>query len=104
MHLGQVLKRQKILVRNIFYYFLFAISLGNWAPKMSEKFRLDRKMGFQSTFYTKYTKCINVIIDSIGPSIILRSIFAADDFSRRHFQMHFFLGALRVKTKQPATA
>ena len=38
---------------------------------MSEKFRLDRKIGFQNTFYTKY---INVIIDSIGPSIILRSI------------------------------
>ena len=39
---------------------------------MSEKFRLDRKTGFQITFYTK---CINVIIDSTGPSIILRSIF-----------------------------
>ena len=39
---------------------------------MSEKLRLDRKTGFQNTFYTK---CINVIIDSIGPSIILRSIF-----------------------------
>ena len=39
---------------------------------MSEKFRLDRKIGFQNIFYTK---CINVIIDSIGPSIILRSIF-----------------------------
>ena len=39
---------------------------------MSEKFRLDRKIGFQNTFYTK---CINVLIDSIGPSIILRSIF-----------------------------
>ena len=38
---------------------------------MSEKFRLDRKIGFQNTFYTK---CINIIIDSIGPSIILRSI------------------------------
>ena len=38
---------------------------------MSEKFRLDRKIGFQNTFYTK---CINVVIDSIGPSIILRSI------------------------------
>ena len=38
---------------------------------MSEKFRLDRKIGFRNTFYTK---CINVIIDSIGPSIILRSI------------------------------
>ena len=38
---------------------------------MSEKFRLNRKIGFQNTFYTK---CINVIIDSIGPSIILRSI------------------------------
>ena len=39
---------------------------------MSEKFKLDRKIGFQNTFYTK---CINVVIDSIGPSIILRSIF-----------------------------
>ena len=38
---------------------------------MSEKFRLDRKIRFRNTFYTK---CINVIIDSIGPSIILRSI------------------------------
>ena len=26
-----------------------------------------------------------------------RQLFAAEDFSRRHFQMHFFLGALRVK-------
>ena len=40
---------------------------------MSEKFRLDRRIGFQNTFYTK---CINVIIDSIGPSIILRSIYS----------------------------
>ena len=38
---------------------------------MSKKFRLDRKIGFQKMFYTK---CTNVIIDSIGPSIILRSI------------------------------
>ena len=38
---------------------------------MSEKFRIDRKIGFQNTFYTK---CLNVINDSIGPSIILRSI------------------------------
>ena len=27
----------------------------------------------------------------------VRQLFAADDFSRRHFQMHFFLGALRIK-------
>ena len=27
----------------------------------------------------------------------IRQLFAADDFSRLHFQMHFFLGALRVK-------
>ena len=39
---------------------------------MSEKFRLDRKIGFRNTFYTK---CTNVIIDSFGPSIILRSIY-----------------------------
>ena len=24
----------------------------------------------------------------------IRQLFSADDFSRRHFQMHFFLGAL----------
>ena len=39
---------------------------------MSEKFRLYGKIGFRNTFYTK---CINGIIDSIGPSIILRSIY-----------------------------
>ena len=27
----------------------------------------------------------------------VRQLFAADKFSRQHFQMHFFLGALRVK-------
>ena len=43
---------------------------------MSEKFRLDRKICFQNMFYTK---CINVIIDSIGPSIILRSIYLGDN-------------------------
>ena len=26
----------------------------------------------------------------------IKQLFAADDFSRQHFQMHFFLGALRV--------
>ena len=41
---------------------------------MSEKCRLDRKIGFRNTFYTN---CINVIIDSIGPLIILRSIYYA---------------------------
>ena len=35
-------------------------------------------------FYTKFVS-------------IVGKLFAADDFSRRHFQMHFFLGALRVK-------
>ena len=32
--------------------------------------------------------------------ILNRQFFAADDFSRQHFQMHFFLGALRVKSKE----
>ena len=43
----------------------------------------------------------------LGPRCLLlylirqyvRQLFVADDFSRRHFQMHFFLGALRVKFK-----
>ena len=29
----------------------------------------------------------------------VRQLSAADHFSRRHFQMHFFLGALRVRTR-----
>ena len=33
----------------------------------------------------------------LNSSSNVRQLFAADDFSRRHFQMHFFLGALRVK-------
>ena len=45
--------------------------------------------------------------DPIGPHCLVilnflsnvRQLLAADDFSRRHFQMHFFLGALRVKCK-----
>ena len=71
IHLEQDLNDKKILVSNIFYHFHFAVSLGNKASKMSEKFRLDRKIGFRNAYYTK---CINVIIESIGPSIILRSI------------------------------
>ena len=70
-HLGHVLKWHKIHVSNIFLRFLLAVLLGNMTSKLSEKFRLDRKIGFQNTFHTK---CTNVIIDSIGPSIILRSI------------------------------
>ena len=38
---------------------------------MSKTIRADRKIDSQNTFYTK---CINSIIDSIGPLIILRSI------------------------------
>ena len=41
------------------------------ASNMSEIIRLDHEIGFQNTFYTK---CINVIFDSIGPSVILRCI------------------------------
>ena len=51
---------------------------------MSEKFRLDRKIGFQNKFNTK---CIIVINDSIGPSIILRrcnqSLFYQIDMVKR---------------------
>ena len=32
----------------------------------------------------------------LNSSVLLCNYFAADDFSRQHFQMHFFLGSLRV--------
>ena len=49
--------------------FCLPFPLGNRVSKMSEK--LDFSIMF-------YTKCINVKIDSIGPSIILRSIYLYD--------------------------
>ena len=72
IHLGQVLIRIKKLLLVKFSTTFFLFSFGNKASEMSEKFRLDRKIGFRNTFYTK---CINVIIDSVGPLIILRSIY-----------------------------
>ena len=41
---------------------------------MSEKFRLDRKIDFQNKLHTKR---INIIIDSIGPSIIFSTVKSA---------------------------
>ena len=79
--------KKKILVSNIFYHFLFAVSLGNKTSKMSEKFRLDRKIGFQNTFYTK---CIHVIIESIGPSIILRSIVKINTAISEWYLIRFY--------------
>ena len=79
------------------YHFLFAVSLGNWASKMSEKFRLDRKIGFQNTFNTK---CINVIINSIGPSILLRSIYRL----WQHFDKHsvsYYMVCAHVREDYP---
>ena len=38
----------------------------------------------------------STLFDSILNSSVMSGNFAADDFSRRHFYMHFFLGALRV--------
>ena len=58
---------------------------------MSENFRLDRKIGFRNTFYTK---CINVIIDSIGPSIILRSILSL------HINLIWYLSHLQAEKAQ----
>ena len=59
---------------------------------MSEKFKLDRKIGFQNTFYTK---CINFIIDNIGPSIILRSICIQIRALKRADSITFFLKTLK---------
>ena len=33
----------------------------------------------------------------LNSSVYVRQLFAADNLSRRHFRMHFFLGVLRVK-------
>ena len=60
---------------------------------MSEKLRLDRKIGFRNTFDTK---CINVIIDSIGPSIILRSIFVSSFMSTQFTRVPNFRGILVI--------
>ena len=46
---------------------------------------------YRSSLFWVHTFCFYTLFVSS-----VRQLFAADDFSRRHFQMHFFLGALRV--------
>ena len=36
-----------------------------------------------------------LFVSILNSSVMLGNIFAADDFSRQHFQMHFFLGAFK---------
>ena len=46
------------------------------------------------------TACIGAVCSGstlFASTLNVRQLFAADDFSRQHFQMHFFLGALRAK-------
>ena len=61
---------------------------------MSEKFRIGRKIGFRNTFYTK---CINVINDSIGPSIILRSIYELSNVRKTAtFELSYSVSHIRT--------
>ena len=46
---------------------------------------------YRSSLFWVHTVCLCTYFISNA-----RQLFAADDFSRLHFQMHFFLGALRV--------
>ena len=48
---------------------------------------------YRSSLFWVHTVCFYTYFVSNA-----RQSFAADDFSRGHFQMHFFLGALRIKT------
>ena len=65
------------------------------ASKMSEKFRLDRKIGFHNMYYTK---CINDIIKSIGPSIILRSTDSSSkDLAKIYVILYKYLKCLSSK-------
>ena len=62
-------KKSLLVTHSTIFFLPFHLAIGH--KSCPKKFRLDRKIGFQNTFYTK---CIDVIIDSIGPSIISRSI------------------------------
>ena len=44
--------------------------------------------------FTLFASILNL---SVMLGNYLQQMTSADDFSRRHFQMHFFLGTLRVK-------
>ena len=78
---------KKSLLVTVFTIFFLPCHLVIGRHKMSEKFRLDRKIGVQNTFYTK---CINVIIDSIGPSIILRSIYPSPEIDNGENMVNIF--------------
>ena len=68
---------EKSLLVTFSTIFFLPFHLANGRLRCPKKFRLDRKIGFRNTLYTKF---INVIIDSIGPSIILWSILPMNIF------------------------
>ena len=47
---------------------------------------------YRSSLFWVHTVCFYTYFLSIA-----RQLFAADDFSRQHFRMHFLFGALKVK-------
>ena len=48
----------------------------------------------RSSLFWVHTVCFYTLFISN-----VRQLFAADDFSRRHFQMDFFLGAFSIKRR-----
>ena len=48
---------------------------------------------YRSSLFLVHAVCFNTLYVSNA-----RQLFAANDLSRRDFQMHFFLGALRINT------
>ena len=51
---------------------------------------------YMSSLFWVHAVCLYTLFVSNA-----RQLFAADDFSRRHFQMHFFLGDLKVNPFKP---
>ena len=72
IQLVQVFKGH-IHANNIVCCFFIAVSLGSRAPKLPDEFRLDSKIDFQRTFFTK---CTTILIDGTGPPIIEKFVIS----------------------------
>ena len=68
-----------------------SVMLGNYLQQTTAEMF---KKNLCQTAWTQFRLLLFAYILKLVSNV--RQLFAADDFSRRHFQMHFFHGALRV--------
>ena len=119
-HFSFVLKNGRFVVKSVTHFSLMTFNFGFFSfIRPLTMFTLNAPIATKFVCFSRLLKCLgSIYVKQCGPrsdcsyrsSLFwvhavssytllvsnVRQLFAADDFSRRHFQMHFFLGAVSL--------